>query len=75
MNKNSQFWFRAKTIGIGWGKPVTWQGWFVLLIYFLLIGISAFALKDSSLFIPMFVICVMLFSGTLIFVCYKKGEK
>jgi len=27
-------WFPAKTRGWGWGLPVRWQGWLVLLAYF-----------------------------------------
>ncbi len=30
------FWFPAKSYGWGWGLPVKWQGWLVLLAYFAL---------------------------------------
>lgn len=34
-------WFPAKKNGWGWGKPLVWQGWLVLVVYFLVIaGIS-----------------------------------
>jgi len=32
-----KIWFPAKKYGFGWGFPVTWQGWTVLLSYILLI--------------------------------------
>jgi hypothetical protein len=36
MSKNEkEIWFPAMQYGIGWGLPVTWQGWVVLLIYIL----------------------------------------
>lgn len=28
------FWFPAKKYGWGWGLPVRWQGWLVLVLYF-----------------------------------------
>ncbi len=28
------FWFPAKRYGWGWGLPVRWQGWLVLVLYF-----------------------------------------
>jgi asparagine N-glycosylation enzyme membrane subunit Stt3 len=37
MNKEAPtFWFPVKAYGWGWGLPVTWQGWVVLGVYFLL---------------------------------------
>src|ERR1043166_6380357 len=33
-----QYWFRAKRYGWGWGMPATWQGWALLLGYFVLIA-------------------------------------
>ena len=41
-----KIWFPAKKYGNGWGFPVTWQGWIVLLSYILLI------LKQRSLNMP-----------------------
>lgn len=33
-------WFAPKRYGLGAGLPVAWQGWAVLAIFMLLIGIS-----------------------------------
>jgi len=32
-----KYWFPAKRHGWGWGFPVTWQGWAVLVVYLVLI--------------------------------------
>ena len=30
-------WFPAKRYGWGWGFPIAWQGWVVLLVYLVLL--------------------------------------
>ena len=30
---NPRYWFPAKTYGWGWGMPVTWQGWVVMVVF------------------------------------------
>lgn len=75
MSKNNHIWFKAKTYGVGWGLPVTWQGWLVLLVYILLVGIGALFLTTTPSNIPLFIVYVLLLSGILIFVYWKKGEK
>ena len=32
-SKEHSYWFQAKTYGIGWALPVTWQGWLVVLVF------------------------------------------
>lgn len=34
------FWFPAKRFGWGWGLPVCWQGWSVLIGYFALLVVG-----------------------------------
>jgi hypothetical protein len=75
MGKNDQIWFKAKKYGVGWGLPSTWQGWFVLLIYLLLIGTGAYFLATPPWLIPVYIGYVIFLSGILIWVCWKKGEK
>lgn len=43
-NKQSQkkYWFPAKKYGYGWGLPVTWQGWVVVVSYLVLITATVF---------------------------------
>ena len=44
-NENKdKFWFHAKIYGIGWGWPVEWQGWVVVLICILFMIIGSFFL-------------------------------
>lgn len=66
----NKLWFKRKTYGYGW-TPVTWEGWvftiaWVIALYLLLTNIN----HD---WINLAVLIVM--SGILFFVCYKKGEK
>lgn len=37
MSQNNPYWFSAKRHGFGWGFPTCRQGWFVLLIYAVLL--------------------------------------
>ncbi len=68
-------WFPVKKHGIGWGLPITWQGWLVLLIYILLsiVGVNIFTNSPAQVpfFIGYFIILTILF----ILICWKKGEK
>jgi hypothetical protein len=68
-------WFSAKKYGVGWGLPVTWQGWIVLLSYTLLIIIGAVTLTNPPYRIPLFIAYTFVLTGLLIFICWKKGEK
>ena len=75
-NNKKDIWFPAKRYGVGWGLPVTWQGWIVLLSYFLLVLMGALFLHFSVfpfaiVFFPVYVIFLSLL---LIFICHKKGE-
>ncbi|HFD32929.1 MAG TPA: hypothetical protein ENJ28_09530 [Gammaproteobacteria bacterium] len=67
-------WFPAKKYGIGWGLPITWQGWLVLLMYVALSILGTVYLGNNgySIFIPFYII---LLTSLLILVCWKKGEK
>jgi hypothetical protein len=55
------FWFPAKRYGWGWGPPVRWQGWAVLVVYALLL--TAFLLSSVVLTV------------LLLIVCWLKGER
>ncbi len=74
--QNNKLWFKAKKYGWEW-VPITWEGWLVILAWFLLvIGYLKFIEKGFEeapsirhfifIFISVFV---------LIYICYKKGEK
>jgi len=66
-----EIWFKAKNYGWGW-YPCSWQGWLVLLVWAMLFvfGIATF---DHEWLKNLFVIFI--FTGILIYICYKKGEK
>jgi len=74
-DSTNDFWFPKKKIGIGWGLPITWQGWLVLLIYFLLtiMGFSVFLNSpfQAPLFLGYFAVSTLVF----IVIVWKKGEK
>lgn len=66
----NNLWFKRKTYGYGW-TPATWQGWAVIIIwlisfYFVITGINSELVKLVS---------ILILTGILIFVSYKKGEK
>jgi uncharacterized membrane protein YhaH (DUF805 family) len=76
MDKNEKkIWFPAKKYGVGWGFPITWQGWAVFLAYIALMLLGGLLLKKSPFMIIPFVIYVFILSGILFFICCKKGEK
>lgn len=67
-------WFPAKHYGLGWGLPVTWQGWVVLLLYMLGLVASVRLLPPHEAPFA-FGSCVAVLSAALIVVCWLKGEK
>lgn len=73
MQKQTNYWFPAKTYGWGWGVPATWQGWVVLAIF------TGLAVAGGIWLMPAYgpvaftvysaVLCML-----LIAVCWAKGE-
>ncbi len=45
----SEFWFKPKAYGYG-ATPVTWEGWAIVLVYVVAVGIGAvlFVLREKS---------------------------
>ena len=41
-------WFPAKRYGWGWGLPLTWQGWMVVVLYFVLLGAGTFVFDPDE---------------------------
>lgn len=68
-----EYWFatRPPAHGWGWGAPLTWQGWVVLVGFFVLL------IAGSVLVLPygagMYLAYVFVLSALLIFICAKKG--
>lgn len=68
-----RYWFPAKRYGWGWGLPVTWQGWVVLVVYLALLVIGRYAFPPSHSTVG-FIVYVVALSVVLSVVCYVKGE-
>jgi len=75
MEEDNKIWFPAKKHGIGWGLPITWQGWVVLIIYGFLLIIGSVVLTRPTIQNVFFIAYIAVLSGLLIFICWKKGEK
>ena len=68
-----RYWFLMKRYGWGWGPPVTWEGWVVLVEYIVLLWAAAWRFApDRS--VPMFIGSVSAVSAVLIGICFWKGE-
>jgi hypothetical protein len=68
-----KYWFPAKRYGWGWGPPVTWQGWTVLIVW------TAAFTAGVSLLLPtrrpvLYGVFVAAMIGIILAVCYAKGE-
>jgi hypothetical protein len=72
MQGHVRYWFPAKRYGWGWGLPITWQGWAILVAFLVLIAVGAAVVPKHSLagFIAYAVVLNVLFAG----VCWWKGE-
>ena len=73
--EEKDIWFPAKRYGYGWGLPVTWQGWAVLLAYMLLVGLTGFTLTDSPGEVLALIIINVVLIIILFLICMRKGEK
>lgn len=71
--KDQPYWFPAKRYGWGWGFPTAWQGWIVLICYFVLLAVGAWALPPND-YPQYFSVWVAAMSGLLLWVCKLKGE-
>lgn len=66
----NNLWFKRKTYGYGW-TPATWQGWAVIIIWLILFYFAVTKI-DSEI---VKLVSILILTGILIFVSYKKGEK
>ncbi len=70
------YWFKRKLFGWGW-TPATWQGWLVILAYFVLViafARTAGKTAGKGSFFGFWLSLVIL-TAALIFIAYLKGEK
>ena len=70
---NPRYWFPAKRYGWGWGLPVSWQGWGVLLVYLALVlgGIPIVQVSRGTF---AYVAYVGVLTAILIAICLLTGE-
>lgn len=80
-NNPERYWFKRKLWGWGW-VPATWQGWFVTVLYIVLISLLALSREkvvsnnpDSGSNFLVFGLPFIVLTATFIFIAYKKGEK
>jgi hypothetical protein len=71
---DSKRWFKAKTIGWGWGLPLTWQGWVAYALYCVLLT-AGVVRHPPDRDLPMFLLVTLGLTGALVILCMIKGEK
>lgn len=69
-----KIWFPAKRYGLGWGLPVAWQGWVVLVGYLILLlaGMVWLLFKQNAIYYMVYVFAI---TAVLITICFIKGER
>ena len=65
-------WFPAKTYGWGWGVPVRWQGWVVMIGFLVALILGALLILPRGPYA--FLGWVGVVSAALTGICYWKGE-
>lgn len=73
-SSDKKIWFPAKRYGLGWGLPVVWQGWVVIVSYFvlLMLGMVWLVIAQNMLY---YMIYVLVITAILITICFIKGER
>jgi hypothetical protein len=72
MSSPRQYWFPAKRFGWGWGLPLTWQGWVILLVWTAALTAAAARLLPTH---PIaFLGLAMMMAALLTLICYITGE-
>jgi drug/metabolite transporter (DMT)-like permease len=73
MDKDNRYWFPAKRYGWGWGPPLKWQGWVVLVGWcaLLLGGVWVIGVRSHPVAHVIFVVAMI---TALVGICYVTGE-
>jgi len=71
--KTRTYWFPAKRYGWGWGPPTAWQGWLVVVVFFMLVIGGAARLLPRHEEVK-FALYTALLSALLVVVCWITGE-
>ena len=67
------YWFRAKRYGWGWGLPLTWQGWIVFALFFILFALGVFLFPPNAK-LGFFLSYMVILSLAFMAICWLKGE-
>jgi len=68
----SRYWFRAKRYGYGWGLPISWQGWVVMVLWLVVVATAGSWIAARS--IPLYCLFMVFMAAAIIGICYLKGE-
>ena len=67
-------WFKAKSVGWGWGPALTWQGWLAYGLYGAVVPGGALRFPPGR--DPAALACaVVAATAALVALCWLKGEK
>ena len=71
-----KLWFRARPYGWGW-QPATKEGWGVMLVWLIALLVTAWGTEiiASPKAVAAFLALTFLYTGILIYVAYRTGEK
>lgn len=72
--ENPEIWFPAKIYGWGWGIPVKWQGWVVLVAYLASVTTLTKYHRPTLDFVGWLMYFLPL-TAILVAICWFKGEK
>jgi uncharacterized membrane protein YhaH (DUF805 family) len=75
MQPNRKIWFPAKKYGWGWGPPCCWQGWVVIISWFVILQFGAFTYFRPDRHMVGFYVFLAIMVALLMIVCAVKGEK
>ncbi|MGB8326382.1 MAG: hypothetical protein WCE48_02255 [Steroidobacteraceae bacterium] len=73
MPEDPEYWFPAKRYGWGWGLPIRWQGWVVVVGYLVLL-FGGMVVIDPRTRAGAFSVYVVVLSLVLVVVCLRTGE-
>lgn len=67
-----RYWFGAKRYGYGWGLPITWEGWVILVLWVIGFVIGRRYLVPQNTYAHLAFALAMV--GLLLSICYAKGQ-
>ncbi|NLQ16664.1 hypothetical protein HGG82_03365 [Marinomonas sp. M1K-6] len=73
MTDKKTVWFPAKENGWGWGKPNTWQGWLVLVLYIATVAVVSLTV-DPKVELLKWAVIVSVSTLVLLLVYLWKGD-